>query len=438
MTVDTPWQNWSGLVEFSPAHVVAPTTVAELQAAVTTAQRQGRRVKMAGSGHSFTPIAATDGVLIDPSGLTGITQVDYEAMTVTALAGTQLKTLNRTLELLGLSLHNMGDIAEQTLAGATSTGTHGTGGTVASLSAQVTQLRLLTADGTIMEISQQHNRDLLDHARLGLGALGIITELTFAVEPLFYLHAVETPMLLHEVTSRYDDLVASNDHFEFFWFPHTQRCLTKQHQRVTRPGVPLPTWRRWLDDELLSNTVFGWTNAVGNQVPRLIPAINNLAAQLLTPRQYTDVAHRVFVTPRRVRFREMEYAVPAAVGMEALQQVRQWLESTDLAVSFPVEVRFVPSDELSLSAAYRQDSVYLAFHVNQATDHAEYFAGVEAILRQFGGRPHWGKLHTCTAAELKELYPRFDEFTSLRARLDPDGIFLNPYLGVMLGIDPQT
>ena len=354
-------------------------------------------------------------------------------MEVTALAGTPLKVLNAELERLGLSLHNMGDIAEQTLAGATSTGTHGTGGLAASLSAQLAGLELVTGTGELIRANAEENPEVFSLARVGLGALGIITSLTFKVEPLFTLEAFESPMSWEEVTGDFDRLVADNHHFEFYWFPHTDRCLTKQDNRTLDEAEPLSSVRRWVDDDLLSNKVFGLVNRLGNVRPSLIPAINSLSAQALSARRFSDVPHKVFVTERNVRFREMEYAVPRAAGMEALREARALIERRGWRISFPVEVRTAPADDIALSAAYDRETVYLAFHVNQRTDHREYFTEVEHLLRDFDGRPHWGKLHTRTAADLAPAYPRFQDFLDLRERLDPQRVFANDYLRRVLG-----
>ncbi len=433
MSSVTSWRNWAGLSTSRPSEVLTPAGTEKIIAAIAHARESGGTVKMPGTGHSFTSIAAPEGVMLDPSRLRGITEVDRDAMTVTARSGTQLKALNAGLEGLGLSLHNMGDIAEQTIAGATSTGTHGTGGVVASISAQIAAMELVTGTGEVVRTSATVEPDLFAVARVGLGALGIITSLTFEVEPVFTLEAHEHPMPWDEVLGDFDRLATDNHHFEFYWFPHTERCLVKENNRVLDDAAPLSGFRRWLDDDFLSNTVFGLTNRIGNARPGWIPGINNIAGQLLSARTFSDVPHKVFVTDRRVVFREMEYAVPREAGVQALRDVRAWLDSTGKLIRRSVEVRVAPADDIALSTASARDSVYLAFHVNKATDHTEYFAGVEDILRGYDGRPHWGKLHSRTAADLAPAYPRFEEFLAIRDRLDPDRVFANHYLRQVLG-----
>lgn len=430
------WRNWSGLESASGLQVLAPGSADEVRAAVVEARAAGRKVKAAGTGHSFTAIAKPEHVQLLPDRMRGVLAVDRDALTVTALAGTQLKVFNAELERLGLSLHNMGDIAEQTLAGAISTGTHGTGGRASGLAAQVVGLELVTGTGEIMRATPNENADVFQLARVGLGALGVITTITFAVEPVFVLRADERPLSWAEGLAGFDELTAAHDHVDMYWFPHADRLLTKSY---TRSGTdlsiaePLPRWRSWLDDDLLANTVFGAQTAALNRAPRAIPAANRFAARMIGPRSYSDVAHRVFTTERRVVFREMEYAVPREAGLIALSECRAAFERSGLSVSFPVEIRVAPADDVPLSTSFGRDSFYLAFHTHHRADHEAYFALMESVLRDHGGRPHWGKLHTLQAADLAALYPRFDDFLSLRDRLDPDRVFTNPYLDRVLG-----
>jgi L-gulono-1,4-lactone dehydrogenase len=429
----TTWHNWTGLASVSPTEVRTPRDTDDVVAAVVRARERRTTVKMPGTGHSFTGIAAPEGIMLNPAQLTGIVAVDREEMTVTALAGTPLHVLNASLEALGLSLHNMGDIAEQTVAGATSTGTHGTGGLVASLSAQLAGLELVTGTGEVLRASATENPDVFAAARVGLGALGILTTLTFQVKPLFTLEAHEFPMTWSDALARFDHLAQDNHHFELYWFPHTDRVLAKANNRTLDEAVPLGRFRRWVDDQFLSNSVFGLANKLGNRWPDAIPRINDLSGRALSERTYSDVPHKVFTSPRNVVFREMEYAVPRETGLDALRAVRRWIDASGLRISFPVEVRTAPADDIALSTASGRDSTYLAFHVNAQTDHTAYFTGVEDILRRYDGRPHWGKLNTRTADDLAPAYPRWEEFQALRNRLDPERVFENAYLRRVLG-----
>ncbi len=430
------WESWSGLATAHPAQEMSPATPSEVVDAVVAARANGLGVKMVGSGHSFTDIAVTDGLLLRPDRLVGIRTVDRDAMTVTVLAGTPLHVLNDRLHDLGLALHNLGDIDRQTVAGAIATGTHGTGGRWASLSAQVAALEIVTGDGSLVQAAPTGTPEeatLFEAARIGLGALGVVTAVTFLVEPAFALEAVEMPMSWSEVVDGLDSLAEDNLHAEAYWFPHTDRMLTKRNNRTVDEVEPLSRVRAYVDDELLSNTLFGALNRVGNAVPRAVGRINRLSSRALTARTYSDASHRVFTSPRRVVFREMEYAVPREVGMQALTEVRALIERRGWRVSFPVEIRHAPADDIWLSTAHERDSVYLAFHMNAQTDHRAYFAGVERVLRAYDGRPHWGKLHARRAEDLAPAYPRFADFVALRDRVDPDRLFTNAYLTRVLG-----
>ncbi|MER6070796.1 D-arabinono-1,4-lactone oxidase [Streptomyces sp. NPDC001817] len=427
------WRNWGGNVSARPVRQVAPASVEELAAAVRRAAEDGLKVKAVGTGHSFTSIAATDGVLIRPQLLTGIRNIDREAMTVTVEAGTPLKRLNAALAREGLSLTNMGDIMEQTVSGATSTGTHGTGRESASIAAQIKGLELVTADGSVLTCSEKENPEVFAAARIGLGALGVVTAITFAVEPLFLLTAREEPMPLDRVLAEFDQLWAENEHFEFYWFPHTGSTNTKRNNRSAGPEQPVGQLAGWFEDEFLSNGVFQVAQWVGRAAPAAVPAIAQVSSKALSARTYTDIPYKVFTSPRRVRFVEMEYAVPRAALAQTLRELKSMVERSGLRVSFPVEVRTAPADDITLSTASGRDSAYVAVHMFRGTPYQAYFTAAERIFTAHDGRPHWGKVHTRDAEYFARVYPRFGEFTALRDRLDPERLFQNDYLRRVLG-----
>ncbi|MER5212581.1 D-arabinono-1,4-lactone oxidase [Streptomyces sp. NPDC002838] len=427
------WRNWGGNVAARPAREVAPASVEELSDAVRQAAEDGLKVKAVGSGHSFTSIAATDGVLIRPQLLTGIRGIDREAGTVTVEAGTPLKRLNMALAREGLSLTNMGDIMEQTVSGATSTGTHGTGRESGSIAAQIKGLELVTADGSVLTCSEKENPEVFAAARIGLGALGIVTAITFAVEPIFLLTAREEPMPFDKVVAEFDQLWAENEHFEFYWFPHTGSTNTKRNNRSAGPEQPVGQLAGWFEDEFLSNGVFQVAQWVGRAVPATVPAIAQISSKALSARTYTDIPYKVFTSPRRVRFVEMEYAVPRAAVADTLRELKAMVDRSALRVSFPVEVRTAPADDITLSTASGRDSAYIAVHMVKGAPYQAYFTAAERIFTAHEGRPHWGKVHTRDADYFAQVYPRFGEFTALRDRLDPDRRFQNDYLRRVLG-----
>jgi L-gulono-1,4-lactone dehydrogenase len=399
---------------------------------------------MTGTGHSFSPAAVTDGVLLRPDRMTSIRSVDAAAGTVTVEAGCPLHVLNAYLLSCGLSLANMGDIQVQTVAGLTQTGTHGTGRDVGGMAAQIAGLELALADGRIVRCSAASpgggvtapdgsTVNLFDAARVGLGALGIVTAITFRVVPAFLLEAREEPMSWSQVISQLDELTADNEHFEFYWFPHSEGCLTKRNNKAEGPAQPLARWRYLLDDEFLSNSVFGATCRLGSAFPALIPSVNSVAARALGSRTYRDSAYRVFTSPRRVRFKEQEYAIPRPVLSDVLGEVRALFQRRDWRISFPIEVRVSPPDDVWLSTAYERDSAYVAIHVFHTTPHEQYFTDVEAVMTSVGGRPHWGKMHTRDAQYLAASYPRMRDFLAVRDIVDPARRFGNDYLRQVLG-----
>ena len=291
----------------------------------------------------------------------------------------------------------------------------------------------MLADGTVVTCSADERPELFAAARVGLGALGIVTAVTCRVEPTFLLHAREEPMRWSEVIEQLPELASGNEHFEFYWFPHSEGCLTKRNNRSEGPAQPLPRWRHWLDDEFLSNSVFGATCRLGHLAPRVIPRVNGSASKALSARSYTDAPYRVFTSPRRVRFKEQEYAIPAEHLVAVLAEIRALFDRRDWLISFPIEVRLAPADEPWLSTAHGRDSAYIAIHVFHAAPHAEYFRDVESIMTAVGGRPHWGKLHTRDSEYLRGVYPRFDAFVAIRNEVDPGRRFGNDYLKQVLG-----
>ncbi|MDT4923159.1 MAG: L-gulono,4-lactone dehydrogenase [Pseudonocardiales bacterium] len=430
----TTWTNWAGTVS-ADVTVAAPASVAELAQLVADCSERGQRVKPIGAGHSFTPIGVTDGVQLRLDRLAGIVKADRETGQVTVQAGTRLHALNDTLWQLGLSMTNLGDVDVQTISGAISTGTHGTGVKLGGMATQVRALEMVLADGSTITCSADENAEVFAAARVGLGALGVIATVTLQCEPAFALAAAESPASLDEVLDDLDENLIGNDHFEFYWFPHTRRVLIKRNNRVL-PGTelrPLGRVRSWVDDDFLANTVFDKINRVTTRRPRLIPRANAFAARALSARGFIDRSYRVFASTRSVRFREMEYAIPLAAVPQVLAEIEAYLHRSGEQIGFPVEVRFAAADDIWLSTAYGRETGYVAVHQYHRRDHEPYFRAVEAIARDVGGRPHWGKLHDRDADSLRAEYERFEDFVALRDKLDPQRSFGNAYLARVLG-----
>jgi L-gulono-1,4-lactone dehydrogenase len=429
------WSNWARTESTQLVRVATPRTEAEVVEEVRSAAARGLRVKAIGAGHSFTGVAVTDGLQLRLGALSGVTSIDATRGEATVRAGTPLHLLNEELAAFGYALPNLGDIDRQSIAGATATGTHGTGLRLTGLSAGIRALRLVLADGSVVSCSPAQDPELYQAARLGLGALGIVTELTLAVVPAFLLHAVEKPEPLAALLEHVDDAAQDNDHFEFYWFPHTDRTLTKRNNRVPAgtPARPLPAWRERLDDDLLSNRLFEVTNRIATRLPRTTKGINAVAARALSERRFTDTSHRVFVTARDVRFAESEWAFPRHALRDVLLELRDWIDRHDERISFPVECRVAAADDVWLSTAYERESAYIAVHRYHRQQRGGYFDAFESIATAHGGRPHWGKMHTRGADYLRQNYPRFDDFVAVRDRVDPERRFGNPYLERVLG-----
>jgi FAD-linked oxidoreductase len=431
--VSTRWTNWAGDQVCAPAAIERPQSEGELIALVCEAVRQGRPVRAVGAGHSFTDCACTDGVMVDTSGMQRIVAIDANRATATVQGGARLHAIGGPLADAGLALENQGDIDRQSISGAVSTATHGTGIKLQSLAARVLALRIVTATGEVVEASAESDPDTYLAARVSLGALGIISSLTVQCVPLYTLHRHDAPRPLKETLDQLDELVDANDHFEFFVFPYTEVALTRRMRRSHEQPDPPARWRRALEEQLLENNVLGALCRTGRRFPRLTPRLNRFIAGALSESRIEDRPFRVYATRRAVRFTEMEYAIPRAHAREAIELVLELVARRRLPILFPLEVRFSAPDDAFLSTAYGRDTCYIAVHQYTGMEFESYFRSVEAIMDSFGGRPHWGKRHYQTASTLRERYPDWDRFQAVRQRLDPDGVFANEYTRRVLG-----
>lgn len=431
------WRNWAGDQRCRPSTVALPSTVAEVSTLVMAAAKSGVTIKAVGSGHSFNDIALTSGVQLRLDGISGLLRVDREAKLATVAGGTRLHEIPALLAPYGLAMENLGDIDQQSISGAISTGTHGTGLKFGGIATQVRALTIVTGTGELKRCSATENPDLFAVARVGLGALGIIVEVTLACVNSFMLHAVERPEPLPAVLESLAERNATCDHFEFYWFPHTELALTKTNTRYPPGGLPqgvgsLSPASRLVDDVLVSNTAFSALCNFSAKVPSAIPGINKMAAKLTGNREFGDASHKVFATQRTVRFREMEYAVPLAQIPTVLAELEAMIARRGLQISFPVEVRSAAADDIALSTANHRDSGYIAIHQHVKSSPFEYFRAAEEIFRAHSGRPHWGKWHFLQSKDFMELYPDLEKFCSVRDVLDPKKVFRNAYLDRVL------
>ncbi len=427
------WRNWAGDERCRPAAVEIPGSIEEMSEAINRAAVAYRRVRVAGAGHSFSDITLTDGLQLRLDRLTRVLDVDRSSGLVRVQAGITIRTLNARLAEHGLALENLGDIDAQTIAGAISTGTHGTGARLRNLSSQVAELTLVLADGSTLRCAEEIDSEVFRAARVGLGALGAITEVTLRCVPAFTLRGVDAPAPLDDTLARFEELALGNDHFELFVFPHADTALTRTNNRTDEPPRPRGRACEYANDVLLTNHAFELTCRAGRRFPRRIPQLNRLVTRLAGAATRVDRSDRIFASPRLVRFTEMEYALPREHTPEAVRRVLAMVEQRGFAVPFPIEVRTVAPDDALLSTAAGRDSGFVAVHMYRGMAWQQYFRAVEAIMGELGGRPHWGKRHFQTAATLRPRYPDWDRFQAVRARLDPGGRFANAWTDRVLG-----
>jgi FAD-linked oxidoreductase len=418
------WTNWAREQRCAPDRIERPRSEEELLRVVAGA----RRVKVAGSGHSFTDIACTDGVMVDLSGMNRVLDVEGEIVTVEA--GITLHDLGEQLAARGLAMENQGDVDPQTLAGAISTGTHGTGELFRNLSSQVLGVRLITGRGDVLDV---RDGDDLRAARIGLGALGAISAVTLRCVPAFTIHRIDEPRPLDEVLPRLDELVDAHDHWEAFTLPYTRTALTLSSRRTDREPRPRPRARAFLRDVVVENAALDAACRLGKRFPSTIPRVNRRFAALMSRAEHLDASHRVYANTRLVSFTEMEYGIPREHAAEALERVLALIERRRLQVGFPIELRVVAADDALLSTAYGRPTAYIAVHQYHGMEFETYFRAVEAIMEDYGGRPHWGKRHYQSSATLAARYPEWQRFQEVRRRLDPEGRFDNDYTRRVLG-----
>lgn len=428
------WQNWSGSVQGQPREVATPSTIEELARMVGEYRRTGRHIRIVGSGHSFTPLVQTDDVLLSLDRMQGVEAIDAERGTATVLAGTKLHALGAILQAHGVAQENLGDIDVQSIAGAFSTGTHGTGTRFGILATQIERLTLVTASGEIVECSADQQPEIFKAAQVSLGTLGVIAKMTLRVVPAKRLHYTGARRRLSDCLDHLDQYKQESTHFEFLWMPHTDWTQTKFMNETDRPASKNTLWGQF-NKIVLENGVFWLLSEWCRLFPSASRGVSRFAASAIASVDETNYSYKLYATPRMVVFNEMEYNIPAEHAGAVIGEIRDMIAARRVKVHFPLECRFVKGDDIWLSPAYQRDSAYIAVHMYRGMPYKDYFAAVEEIFRRYDGRPHWGKIHTRTAAELAALYPRWNDFRRIRAQLDPDGVFLNPYLRSLLEAD---
>jgi FAD-linked oxidoreductase len=418
-----PWHNWSGSVAATPSQLVRPRTEDELAAIV----RSARKVRVVGAGHSFVPLCATDGVLLDLSELESSLDVAPDRKTVWAPAGWSLRKLTKTLWDLGLSLINQGDVNPQSLAGAISTGTHGTGAEIGSLATTAHAFRIVQAGGEVIECSTNQHPELFEAQRLSLGLFGVVTRIQIDVLPAYHLEERIEKVGLDEAMARFDELANSVRHAEFFVFPYAGHVILKTLHPTDAPASEARTADH--DEE-----IFRWCCRACKAAPAITKPLQRLLMSFIRNSRRVGAAHRIFPSERTVRFEEMEYELPRAAGLPTLREAIDWVRRRKLPVTFPFEFRWVAGDDIWLSPFNRGPSASISMHQYSPMPWREMFAAAEPIFRANGGRPHWAKRHTLAASDVFTLYPQAERFCAVRAAVDPDGKFTNAHLAELFGI----
>lgn len=421
------WRNWSQSVHCRVSTYAEPHTLEELSAVVRTGVQSGKTIRVVGAGHSFTPLVATSDLLISIRHLTGIESIDYKQHLATVWGGTNLKTLGRHLMDVGYAMENLGDINAQTIAGAISTGTHGTGAMLGNLSTQVVGMTVLKANGCLLEINEIENKEFLQAAQVSLGMLGIIVKVTLRVLPAYSLIAESYRLSLNDCLQQIDRLKAKHRNFEFYWFPYTKTVQVKTMNFSHEQSIGKQK-QKMFKKVVVENGVFWAMSEVSRLIPRSAKAISALSAVAVPVGSEKNDSHILYVTPRLVKFNEMEYSVPEDALPEIVWEMDQVIQKKRFSVHFPVECRFVKADDIWLSPSYRRHSAYIAVHMYKGMDFKQYFQSMEEIFRHYEGRPHWGRMHTMEYEGLEAAYPKLMDFMRLRNQFDEQDVFANAYL----------
>jgi FAD-linked oxidoreductase len=413
-----PWRNWSGHLLAHPAGRFAPASEAEL---VDWLRASDGPLRPVGAGHSFSPLVPTNGHLVVLDRLSGLLAHDAERLRATFGAGTRLSDLGPALDRVGQAPMVLPDIDRQTLAGAISTATHGTGIALHSMSGYVTALRLVTVNGAVREIDQR-DPDMLRAAAVSLGVLGLITRVELQNREPYRLQAHTSAERTEDVLERFEVAVEQHRHFELFPLTHSDYAIVLAIDETDAPIDAPPVSAE--EEAAFGNAMRMWM-----QIPpgERRPYVNALAEQI-GPSTVVDTSYRVLTNVRNIRFNEMEYAVPREVGAQCLREVLDLISRREIDVVFPLEYRYVQGDDLWLSMDQGGDRAAISVHRMAGEDYRPLFDAVEPIFWKYGGRPHWGKLHSLGRVELTRLYPHFEAFRALRAELDPEGRLLNDHL----------
>lgn len=428
------FHNWDHTLTCQPRRYLQPASEAEVCDIVRTVSRAHGTLRVVGAGHSWSPLVLTDDILLNLDRLNQLVRVDQDQMRVTAGAGIRLKELNELLPRYGLALANLGSIAEQSIAGAISTGTHGTGLRLGNLATQIIALNLVTRGGDLIHVSMDSEPGLMSAACVSLGALGVITQVTIQCVPAHHIRLRAEPQRFEEVLERIDRLNAENERVRLYWFTGTDIFYVTTLNPTDVPETPPRPLADWFNNVALRQYLMSFLLHGGNRAPAFADDINRFQAKVGFKREeWVARSDRALTIAMPPLHQEMEYAIPVEKTVEALRLTRRLVETRHIRANVPLEVRFVAADQNMLSPAYGRDTCYLGAYTYGEHSAQTYFAEFEAAMKKLNGRPHWGKHLTLTAAEAREIYARFDEFNAIRRELDPSGVFANEMIRGLFG-----
>lgn len=426
-------ENWAGNVKWTPQEVLLPKTEDEIAAIIKKATSSGKSIRTVGSHHSFTPLLATDSVSLSLDDMQGLISKEPNNRAI-AWAGTKLKRLSELLAENGLAQENMGDINVQSLAGAISTGTHGTGITLGSVGTQVEEITFVNGLGELVTLNEENNYHEFKCAQLSLGSLGVITRMKVRCNEAYNLELDIRKEKLSDVLANLDAIVNENRHFEFYSIPNSQWSQTKRSNIVSQEAGTTSKFSAFINDIVLENWALQLLCSINKTIPSSSKTISNLIGSFISNEKKIQQSHKVFSTVRNVKFTEMEYNIPYESYQDVVKELLKLIDKNNYRISFPQEHRFVQADDIYLSPAHNRKSAYIASHVYKGMDNKRYFKDLEDLFVDFGGRPHWGKMHTRDASFFRLAYPKFDDFLQVRAKHDPNGVFLNDHLKKVFGV----
>lgn len=432
--IQKEWKNWSGTVTCTPLQTFYPKSIEEVVLLVRRTKNAGKYLRIVGSGQSFSSLVHTDQVLLSLEELAGIEQLDTEQGTITVYGGTIIQEILTEAASVGYTLENVGTMHEQSIAGAISTGAHGTGIKYGALATQVLAFTIVTAEGKLLECSPSYNTEVFKAAQLSLGLIGVIVKATMRITPLYPLREHRYTIGFDELPAQYEPLAKKHRHVSLYWHPYTDtvqvRTLDRTEEHLATEEEPLDTdeehpVRNKGSFERLALRLFSW---IIRFYPQLTKHISRWYAHIATSVEtVTYCEGEAFYAPVIV-YNEMEYYLPIEHIPAVMMAIRDTIEQGQLPVHLPIAIRFVQEDDIWLSPAYERTSAAIAISIGKGMPYENVFKAIEAIFHQYGGRPHWGKIHTLTPEQVRVMYPKWDAFVHLRTLFDPYETLGNSYV----------